>query len=464
VLVAGFDPDTGLQTWETRIVDASPGPIYANGGLAVLEFGFVDDTQTIVVDPADGHVVWDRHTSGVEGYPVGMAADGTMMVVGGFHSGQAWMVRPDTGEVLFELGGAFEALRTADQVFTVVDQESCEPNCVIAGYTPNTGTELWRQTVPTEVAVLGPSPNGDALVSNSENVVSMQAGDGTARWTTPMAAGSTLGTVGDLLLMRDDRKLTGLSVDDGSERFAKNVEPHWGVALAGGDVAYVVSGCCLEAVETDSSDGSSLWNVELPSGFQLPQPDPDQAFAFGRAPVPVSDGVLVLGDWSVLKYSTSPPLAIAAPSVGNPVQSPAPPTTVIVPAPGGESAIAMPTAIDGYVVDGTVQSGQARVFEGDEVASTPLEFGAQMNDCADAMWTARWRSLNPNITVYAVRDPYDSDHTQYPADARVLGSPAAAGYLSGYICERPAFIFGTSTNAGNLEDVVVEWQYWRASP
>jgi hypothetical protein len=39
-------------------------------------------------------------------------------------------------------------------------------------------------------------------------------------------------------------------------------------------------------------------------------------------------------------------------------------------------------------------------------------------------------------------------------------------FIAGHICERPAFIFGEALNgnASNLDDIVIEWQYWDASP
>jgi hypothetical protein len=143
-------------------------------------------------------------------------------------------------------------------------------------------------------------------------------------------------------------------------------------------------------------------------------------------------------------------------------------TTVLTPATEVTSGPrAMPSDIQGYQRDGGVVRDVVRVFEGNPSAAVPLTFSGQMNGCGTAMWTARWRSLNPDVTVYPV-------HAPVPGVSGPAGQPyngpkpnaSTAGYLSGFICTAPGFLFGQARNGNGstLVDVVVEWQYWAATP
>ncbi len=126
----------------------------------------------------------------------------------------------------------------------------------------------------------------------------------------------------------------------------------------------------------------------------------------------------------------------------------------------------MPSAIAQFTPHQDVQRDIVRVFHG-EGYGTPSAFKGQMNDCARAFWTVRWRSLSPDVTVSALRAPYNADEVAVSLrDLGPLPAPATGGYLSGFICERPVFVFGHALhgNGSNLEDVAVEWQYWDAAP
>ncbi len=127
----------------------------------------------------------------------------------------------------------------------------------------------------------------------------------------------------------------------------------------------------------------------------------------------------------------------------------------------------MPSEIEGYQRDGGLVRETVRVFENSRIAAVPPSFSGKMSGCAVAMWTARWRTLNPDVTVYAVRAPVPG--VSGPPDQAYDGprpNASTAGYLSGFICTAPGFLFGTARpgNASNLVDVVVEWQYWAAVP
>lgn len=165
--------------------------------------------------------------------------------------------------------------------------------------------------------------------------------------------------------------------------------------------------------------------------------------------------------------TTAPPLTTMSSTTAPPPPTsaaPVPPTTVQLSATGGNEMPAIPTAVDGYTPYLGVQSDQTRVFE-TQGYSTPPTFRGQMNSCADAFWVARWRSLNPDVTVQGGRGPYDADITEYELETYLMPPAATSGYLSGFICERPVFYFGDDVGGlgANLVDVVVEWQYFDAS-
>lgn len=160
--------------------------------------------------------------------------------------------------------------------------------------------------------------------------------------------------------------------------------------------------------------------------------------------------------------ATPPPTMAAAPPTSTP--APVPPTTVQLSATGGDELPPIPSDVDGYTPYLDVQSDQTRVFEG-QGYSTPLTFRGQMNSCADAFWVARWRTLNPDVTVQGGRGPYDADIHAYELETYLMPPAALSGYLSGFICERPVFYFGDDVGGlgANVVDVVVEWQYFDAS-
>ncbi|MDQ3312638.1 MAG: hypothetical protein M3517_11085, partial [Actinomycetota bacterium] len=127
--------------------------------------------------------------------------------------------------------------------------------------------------------------------------------------------------------------------------------------------------------------------------------------------------------------TTAPPLTTTPSTTAPPPTTPTapvPPTTVQLSATGGKEMPPIPTAVDGYTPYLGVQSDQARVFE-TQGYSTPSTFRGQMNSCADAFWVARWRSLNPDVTVQGGRGPYDADITEYELETYLM--PPALGPL-----------------------------------
>lgn len=133
--------------------------------------------------------------------------------------------------------------------------------------------------------------------------------------------------------------------------------------------------------------------------------------------------------------------------------------------PGGASSPAMPTTLAGWAPVGPVQRTTVRVFAGEAFArAEPI--GPSTNTCGSGLWTARWRSLDPDVGIQAA--------LQFRALTEVPGDPAAmpgdapvggAGYMSGFVCETPVFRWSVpNPDGGNLVDVVIEWQEWEPAP
>jgi hypothetical protein len=119
----------------------------------------------------------------------------------------------------------------------------------------------------------------------------------------------------------------------------------------------------------------------------------------------------------------------------------------------------MPTAIDGYTpYQGPVHQ-TIRVFKGGLVV-IPSEFRSQMNHCATAMWTARWRTLTIGISVWAMHRTFDGNPIGGPPEL----AAGAEGNISGSICQRPGFTFAFESSVSGFAytDVDIEWQYWDA--
>jgi len=125
----------------------------------------------------------------------------------------------------------------------------------------------------------------------------------------------------------------------------------------------------------------------------------------------------------------------------------------------------MPEQIEGYVPDGGVHREEITVTASGEPVS-PASFASRSNRCADGLWTARWHTADTAVEVAALQEPNDASWSgllDLLFDRSRHGTAAAAGYLSGSICDRPAFVwFGNAGSATRRAGVVVDWQYWRA--
>ena len=183
------------------------------------------------------------------------------------------------------------------------------------------------------------------------------------------------------------------------------------------------------------------------------------------APTTVAPAPITTTPTTAAPVSTTVPPAPSS-SVPAATNSPASPaTTVVRPAAPGRPAAPMPQRIDGYVAYGGLQTEEITVPAGGEPVSPEL-FESRNGNCAGIVWTARWHTADAG-GVLALRKPNDA--SWFDVLDRLFGSPprgtpAADGYLSGSICDRPAFVRSdTARNAASRATVVVEWQYWRAT-
>jgi serine/threonine protein kinase len=164
---------------------------------------------------------------------------------------------------------------------------------------------------------------------------------------------------------------------------------------------------------------------------------------------------------SVTPTTTAP--SSAPPTTSRPVS---PATTVVLPAASGGPAAPMPEQIQGYVPYGGAHREQITVTASGEPVS-PGSFVSRNDHCADILWTARWHMADTPVQVAALREPNEASWSgllDLLFDPPRPGAAAAAGYLSGSICDRPAFVWFGSGRVTSRADVIVDWQYWRAKP
>lgn len=204
-----------------------------------------------------------------------------------------------------------------------------------------------------------------------------------------------------------------------------------------------------------ADDGTS--GVALPSLPELPPTTPAPPTT---TPAPTAPPATP----PVPTSASAPPASAAPPETASPPDPPTaavPPTTVSSSVASADDLPPIPAAIEGYAPYDGVQTETVRVFAGSGLA-TPSGFSGQMNHCADAFWVARWRSSNPDVVVQGGRAPYDADVVEYEPDPALVSAASTAGYIAGYICERPVLLFGLATNGNgsNLVDVAIEWQYY----
>lgn len=131
----------------------------------------------------------------------------------------------------------------------------------------------------------------------------------------------------------------------------------------------------------------------------------------------------------------------------------------------GETDFAIPQQVDRHERSGGEQRHVVRVFEGAGFSTVPDLLGPQ-NGCANAFWTATWRSLSDEVLVQAapVFNTTEEQRIESLIEGTPVSDPATSGYLSGSICTQPGFVFGGSETPSTLVDVVLNYQLWLPVP
>jgi hypothetical protein len=170
---------------------------------------------------------------------------------------------------------------------------------------------------------------------------------------------------------------------------------------------------------------------------------------------------------STLQPSTVAPSTVApgtvAPTIAAPTAIPAAPVQSAVGVAAGATPPAIPAAVQGYARSGPVVDDQIRAFDQGQ-ASLLFDFPVTMNGCSDHYFTLRWRAVNTTAEVLVGHGDVNTvDGTTAIADLSPE-PPAAAGFISGFGCDQPAFAQqGAAGDGSTLTDIVVEYQVWNVS-
>lgn len=127
----------------------------------------------------------------------------------------------------------------------------------------------------------------------------------------------------------------------------------------------------------------------------------------------------------------------------------------------GASPPAFPTEVAGYELS-YEDKVTSRAFEGStrEVSDLP----ATMNGCGQQRFYVRWRSLATGYTLEATWVYQAMEAGGEPVLESAGGTASGnAGWMSSYGCTQPGFRLIESPGPGNLTDVVVEYQVWKAA-
>jgi hypothetical protein len=130
---------------------------------------------------------------------------------------------------------------------------------------------------------------------------------------------------------------------------------------------------------------------------------------------------------------------------------------------GVETAGPMPAAMPGFVEDGDSALEIIRVYS-DHQGSVIWDFPATMNGGDNRHWVVRWRSLSVPVRVGLSAYDYPHIHDPAPGDERPVDwvDSGRSGVVDGPSHTQPVFVLAGPD--GELTDVAVEIQWWRAAP
>ena len=269
--------------------DASGGGIATDGGAVYATTGFGRLTK---LDAATGAVQWVQDLD-APGNAAPTVSGGLVYVVG--RDSRGWAIEADTGRIRWQIsglpspanfsGGAGVAVGGGVAVFPF-------PSGEVIGAFPEGGLARWSSVIagsrPGQAGAVAatdiggdPVIDGDRLyVGNvSGRVVAMTLADGERLWTANEGATSPVWPEGDaVFLVNDVNELVRLDAGDGTavwrvqlpvfttdrERRQNQRHAHFGPVLAGGRLIVASSDGVLR--QFDPVSGASLGDVALPGG------------------------------------------------------------------------------------------------------------------------------------------------------------------------------------------------------
>jgi len=191
--VVAIDPNTGKTLWRQPTPAPVRGAPTVRGG-RVLVITVENETQALSAE--DGHVLW--HHNGINELAsllggTSPAVDGNVVVVP-YSSGELFALRIENGTTLWS--EAITAMKRTDQVTTLTDIHglpvidrgkvyAAGNSDVLAAIDLRTGRRLWDREVGSTQT---PWVAGDYLylVTNTPELVCIEAKTGRVRWVTPL--------------------------------------------------------------------------------------------------------------------------------------------------------------------------------------------------------------------------------------------------------------------------------------
>ena len=244
-----------------------------------------------------------------------------------------------------------------------------------------------------------------------------------------------------------------------SGRAARSAKCRWWIPVS----ALVVLASCGDASSQERTSSAMSPQVTSTSTTAPPESSGD-----------VEESITEDTTSTVAASSTAPPTA------------PRPPTSVLDVATGEPFRYSferiadvpeLPSSVDGWMLysgpdaggfSGRVRRSEVRAFQGAPGVSVIDGFSAQMNDCGDAIWIARWAVGDPDVTVVATNEVagVGVDPSSIELEPWMLPPPGRGGIMSGSVCQQPGFAFADTLNGNqsNLVDITIEWSYFDRDP
>lgn len=215
VAVISYVAATGKQRWVRYYASAKPGRVMSAAvgpdGRTVYATAAVGSSALTVAYRAAGTLKWaarynSPHGGFADGYHIVAGAGGGAVYVGVRESAAASgridiatiAYRAATGKRMWRAelrGGAPDIAVTPDGRKVIVDGPRNAGQIAIASYNASTGATRWTRLAPGQdlaASGLAISPDGDTMFIGGSRTVAYSVADGTVRWMTDTAHGSSV--------------------------------------------------------------------------------------------------------------------------------------------------------------------------------------------------------------------------------------------------------------------------------